>query len=233
MSGFRHKFIDIADITPVPITAADKRVFQATAKGKILIHIPNGDKGTSRVYLLDALYSASMGVTLVSISGIAKAGSTIIFQGYYCQIYNQIRNRIGEIREKGGLYHVFMLNSEEGANSVGTAEAISIDKLPHRLGHISHDRVKLLINKGLVVGVNLEAESEATVCESCEWAKSTRKTIVIKFIPTCGDRLLLKPWARNGTILASRMTTLDTPQFISFIPRTKLSIPIAPMKHGC
>ena len=78
MSGFRHKFIDLTEIDPVPITAADKRVFQATAKGKMIVHIPNGDKGTSKVFLLDALYSASMGVTLVSISRIAKAGSTVV-----------------------------------------------------------------------------------------------------------------------------------------------------------
>ena len=177
MSGFRHKFIDIIKIEPVPITAADKRTFQATAKGKMLVHIPNGDKGTSQVYLLDALYSASMGVTLISISRIAKARSTIVFQGSFCRIYNQAKVRIGEIREKGGLYRVFMLNSEEGANAVGTGEAISLDDLHRRLGHISHDRAKLLISKGLVVGINLEADSEATVCESCEFAKGTRKAI--------------------------------------------------------
>lgn len=88
MSGLRHKFIDLTEIKPIPITAADKRTFQAIAKGKLLIHIPNGDKGTSKVHLLDALYSPSMGVTLVSISKIAKAGSTVVFQGCYCRIYN-------------------------------------------------------------------------------------------------------------------------------------------------
>ena len=84
MSRFRHKFINIVEIKPVPITAADKRTFQATTKGKMLVHIPNGDKGHSRVYLMDALYSASMGVTLVSVSRIAKAGKTVVFQGNYC-----------------------------------------------------------------------------------------------------------------------------------------------------
>ena len=69
-----------------------------------------------------------------------------------------------------------MLNSEEGANAVGTTEAISLDDL-HCLGHISHDRAKLLISKGLIVGINLEADSKATVCESCEFAKGMRKAI--------------------------------------------------------
>ena len=47
MSGFRHKFIDFVEIESVPIRAADKRVFRATGKGKLLIHLPNSDKGIS------------------------------------------------------------------------------------------------------------------------------------------------------------------------------------------
>ena len=57
-------------------------------------------------------------------------------------------------------------------------ETLSINELHHRLGHISHDRAKLLVVKGLVKGVDLEMESEATVCKSCEWANGTRKKIV-------------------------------------------------------
>ena len=177
MSGFRHKFIDLTEIDPVPITAADKRVFQATAKGKMIVHIPNGDKGTSKVFLLDALYSASMGVTLVSISRIAKAGSTVVFQGSYCRIYNQIKERIGEIRERNGLYRVYMITPGAEANSVDANEEISIEELHRRLGHISQERAKVLIEKGLVEGVSLEAGSEMTTCESCEWGKTARKKV--------------------------------------------------------
>ena len=139
MSGFHHKFIDLVEIEPIPITPADKQIFKATAKGKMLVHIPNGDKGNSQVYLLDALYSASMGVTLISISCIAKAGSTMVFQGNYCQIYNQVRERIGEIRERSRLYCVFMLNSGENAHAANANEMLSIDELHGYLGHISHN----------------------------------------------------------------------------------------------
>ena len=177
MSGFRHKFIDLVKIKPIPITAADKRTFQATAKGKLLIHIPNGDKGPSKVYLLDALYAPSMGVTLVSVSRIAKAGSTVVFQGDYCRIYNVAKERIGQIREKGGLYRVFTINSEVAANSVEADETLSIDELHRRLGHVSPERVRLLVERGLVEGVSIEADSGPTTCESCEWAKDTRKRV--------------------------------------------------------
>jgi hypothetical protein len=70
-----------------------------------------------------------------------------------------------------------MVNSVEAANSVDADEALSIDELHRRLGHISQERVKFLINKGLVDGVRLEADSTPTVCDSCEWAKATRKPV--------------------------------------------------------
>src|SRR5271168_2200857 len=56
-------------------------------------------------------------------------------------------------------------------------EVLSIDELHHRLGHVAHERAKLLIRKGLVEGVELDMESRPTICESCEWAKSERKAI--------------------------------------------------------
>ena len=178
MSGFRHKFIDLVDIEPVPISAADKRTFKATGRGKMIIHLPNGDHGPSRAVLMNALYAPSMGVTLVSISLIAKAGCTVVFSGEFCRIYKANKERMGEIKERQGLYRVYMSSSQEGANVAGTKEALTIYELHRRLGHVSHDRVKLLMSKGLVEGVTLDQESEASVCESCEWAKGVRKAVV-------------------------------------------------------
>ena len=129
MSGFHHKFVDIIKIESIPITAADKRTFKATGKGKMLIHLPNGDHGPSRVYLMNALYALSMGVTLVSISRIAKSGCTVVFSGDVCQIYNSNKDQIGEIKERQGLYQVLMSNSGEKANVASAKEALSINEL--------------------------------------------------------------------------------------------------------
>ena len=178
MSGFHHKFVDLVKIDPVPITAADKRTFKAIGRGKMLIHLPNGDKGPSRVYLMNALYAPAMGVTLVSISRVAKAGCTVVFSGDFCRILNANDEQIGEIRERKGLYRVHMISSGEEAGAAGTREPLSINELHRRLGHISYERVKLLVARGLVEGVTLDGISEPIVCESCEWAKGTRKAIV-------------------------------------------------------
>ena len=104
MPRFHHKFMDFVKIKPVPIRAADKWVFRAIGKGKLMIHLPNGDKGMSQIQLTEALYAPSMGVTLISISHIVAASSTIIFSREFCWIYNPDKKRVGEIKESGGLY---------------------------------------------------------------------------------------------------------------------------------
>ena len=77
MSGYFHRFINFIKIKPVPITAADKQIFQANGRGDMYIHIPNRDQPNSQILLRNVLYAPSMGVTLVSISKIASAGSTV------------------------------------------------------------------------------------------------------------------------------------------------------------
>ena len=178
MSGFFHKFINFTTVDPVPITAADKRTFQATGKGDMYVNIPNRNHPNSRILLKDVLYAPSMGVTLVSISRIANAGSTVVFTGEFCRIYNKGRTLIGEIKVKGGLYRVYYSKSGAKGFSAQANEILTVDELHRRLGHVSHERAKLLVQKGLVEGVDLMPDDEPTVCESCESAKGEKKSIV-------------------------------------------------------
>lgn len=67
MSGHCYHFTNFVKIEPRPITAADKRAFDAVGKGDMLIDLPNGN-ATSTILLKNVLYAPSMGVTLVSIS---------------------------------------------------------------------------------------------------------------------------------------------------------------------
>jgi hypothetical protein len=177
MSGFRHRFINFIEIEPKPITTADKRTFSATGKGDMHIHVPNANLPLSKILLKDVLYAPSMAVTLVSISRVAAAGSTVIFAWDVCRIYDRERRIIGNIKVKGGPYRVYTTHPPGGEYARKTKEVLSIDKLHRRLGHVAHERAKLLIKKGLVEGVELDMESRPSVCESCEWAKSEQKAI--------------------------------------------------------
>ena len=107
-----------------------------------------------------------------------SARSTVVFTKDICRIYNQQKEVVGEIIVKGGLYQVFGSTPSDGAHVTSAREALSINELHRHLGHVSHERARLLIKKGLVKGVELEANSEAVVCESCKWVKGLRKEIV-------------------------------------------------------
>ena len=85
---------------------------------------------------------------------------------------------IRKIKMKGGLYHVYAACPKHSGEYAGKAKVLSIDKLHHHLGHVSHERARLLVKKGLVEGVELDMSSKATVCESREWAKGEQKAIV-------------------------------------------------------
>src|SRR5271168_2086969 len=81
MSGLRHRFINLE---LKPITTADKRTFSAIGQGDMYVYLPHDDFPPSRVLLKNVLYAPDMGVTLVSISRIAAAGSTVVFAGDTC-----------------------------------------------------------------------------------------------------------------------------------------------------
>ena len=77
-----------------------------------------------------------MGVTLILISHIAAAGSTVIFSGEFCQIYNPNKKRVGEIRESGGLYQVYKPGNGEQANATNPNDMLTINELHQCLGHV-------------------------------------------------------------------------------------------------
>ena len=142
------------------------------------VNILNRNHLNSQILLKDVLYAPSMGVMLVSISRIASARSTVVFTGEFCRIYNKGRTLIREIKVKGGLYRVYYSKSGAKGYSAQVNEVLTVDELHRRLGHVSHERARILVKKRLVEGVELSPDDEATVCESCESAKGERKSIV-------------------------------------------------------
>jgi hypothetical protein len=92
-------------------------------------------------------------------------------------------------RECGSLVSVdsdsTVTGSEEGTLQIHgdgdelTSMAESVKQLHRRLGHISTVSIRELIEKGLVEGLELERStlSEVLFCESCTYAKATRKAV--------------------------------------------------------
>ncbi|CAA7270188.1 unnamed protein product [Cyclocybe aegerita] len=125
--------------------------------------------------LRDVLYALSMGLTIVSISHIAAAGYAALFQSNFCCIFDPKDCRIAHIHvTPNGLYHV---EHGEVASSVSVT-TITVEDLHRRMGHILHDAAQKLVKQGLVTGVVLEGDDgRMHTCESCEYAKATRKRV--------------------------------------------------------
>ena len=173
MSPFRHKFTSYRSITPRPIMAANKRMFFARGIGDLQIRVPNG-KFSTAVTLRDTLYAPEIALTVVSVSRITKAGFAVAFEGNTCKITSPGGKTVGRIpATNNGLYRVEHVN----VASTAADEVIDMRTLHKRLGHAAASTIRALIRSGAIQGILLKDDGQPFHCESCEYAKATRKPI--------------------------------------------------------
>jgi hypothetical protein len=175
ISPYQDDLENFTEIPPRPFRAANKQSFSATGIGEMTVDIPNG-VDVSKLQLTEVLYSLEVGYTLVSIGNLDDEGFTATFGGGKCVITGPDGKRVGEIpKNHRGLYRV-----ERSSETAEVAvEEITLDQLHRRMGHISPETAQKLVQKGFVTGVRLEttASGDPFFCESCTYAKSTRKPI--------------------------------------------------------
>ena len=177
ISPYREDFESFTEIPPMSFSAANKQRFKASGKGEMVIDIPNGVE-ISQLRLTEVLYSPEVGYTLVSIGRLDEKGFSVTFGDGKCVIRSPDDECVGRIlKNKRGLYKVeHELNIEE-VNAV--EETLTLEQLHRRMGHISPVIAKKLVENSFVTGVRLESASSGDpfFCESCVYAKATRKTI--------------------------------------------------------
>ena len=140
--------------------------------GDLQIQVPNG-ASTTLIILRDTLHASNIGLTVVSISRIAKAGHIVSFEGNSCKIMNSKGKTIGNIPiGANGLY-----KAEQVYAAAAMPEVINIITLHGRLSHISLDTIQSIIRNNVVTGIQLIDNKPSFFCKSCEHAKATRKPI--------------------------------------------------------
>jgi hypothetical protein len=100
----------------------------------------------------------------------------VTFSGGKCTIRGPDGRCVGKVPKSGkGLYKV---QHEKGEEANIAEETLTLDMLHRRLGHISPQAAKKLVDKGFMTGVQLETTSDADLfCKSCVYVKATRKSI--------------------------------------------------------
>ena len=177
ISPYREDFESFTDIPPMSFSAANKQRFKASGKGEMVIDVPNGVE-VSQLRLTEVLYSPEVGYTLVSIGRLDEKGFTVTFGNGKCVVHGPDDECVGSIpKNKRGLYKVEHELSIEEANAVD--ETLTLEQLHRRMGHISPVIARKLVENNLVTGVRLETtpSGDPFFCESCVYAKATRKVI--------------------------------------------------------
>ena len=168
MSSFRDRFIKYSEIVLHLIQAADKRVFYAIGLGDLKIEVPNGTSSTS-IILKDVFHTPNMGLTIVSINRIMKAGYTVKFKNEFCVIRDKAGDQFGSIpANQNGLYKV-----ESIYVVIPLEEHADMAMLHRQLTHISPDAIQKLISSGAIDGIKLINDGSPLICDACEQAKAT------------------------------------------------------------
>ena len=178
ISPYLSDFENFVETPPKAFRAANEQSFSATGKGEMIIDVPDG-ADSSQLHLTEVLYSPEVGYTLISIGRLDDMGFSATFSGGKCLIQGPDGNRVGEVpKDKRGLYRVQHEHELEEAN-VAAADALTLDQFHRRMGHISPKIAQKLVDDRMVTGVRLETtpSGDPFFCESCVYAKATRKSI--------------------------------------------------------
>ena len=174
----RSKFLNYQEfVNQEPIRAADGCTFHALGKGDIQIMLPNGNNKSTRIMLKEVYYSPIMAFTLISVSCVDRAGFSLLIRGGICEIKTTASNIIGRIPQVRGLYRIS--DNKSPSRPLHTANVadkqISINELHQRMGHVNHEDLRRMVEKGMITGISLDMSSKAEFCESCIKAKAARK----------------------------------------------------------
>lgn len=174
ISPYKSDFTSIQATPPRNLRAANKHKFSAVGIGELTIDVPNGTD-SSKLELHEVLYSPEVGYTLISIGRLDDHGFITTFGNGKCIIRGPDGDKVAEIpKDTKGLYR---LEHDESVNAA--VERISLDQFHRRMGHISPVLAKKLVKDKFVTGVRLthDDSGDPWFCESCVYAKATRKSI--------------------------------------------------------
>ena len=188
MSSYCNQFINYKAIVPKSITAADNHTFQAIGKGDLMISIPNG-KSVTHIHLKDILYAPKMGITLISISKLDIAGFAALFHDKCCQIFSEKRKKLGEVPLTKGLY-CLKLARKPFVGLAKASDTLTMAEIHLRLGHLAPEAIRKMLKDRTITGIILDnAHATMGTCDSCEYAKTTRKPIGKLCDPPRGEKL--------------------------------------------
>jgi len=162
---------------PIKVHLGDASTIQATGKGS-LRYLMDTPQGIVPAIIADALYVPELAASLLSVARFTDEDKhSVIFENAGCAIIAKSSGRCVATARKtsGSLYRLIAnpIKSKEYANAAHTSHHFDINLLHRRLGHLGHDNVKRLVDKGMVHGVK-SVGGRIELCEACINGKQHR-----------------------------------------------------------
>jgi GAG-pre-integrase domain/Integrase core domain/Pol polyprotein, beta-barrel domain len=151
-------------------------MFKAVGIGSMRVGIPNG-KMTTHVTLKDVLYCPDLAFTLISLTCCDAAGYSVLLKDQKCLIRDKRGTLLGQVPLplSNGLYKVE--HESTAAATSTTCKVLTLDELHRRMGHISPQVARKLVQNGVITGLELDTASQPGFCTACTQAKPTRKPV--------------------------------------------------------
>eukprot|EP00794_Sanderia_malayensis_P016556 gene16556-biopygen13988 len=159
--------------TPIQVKLADNNQVLAYGKGDLRFPVFDGSKRYN-IFLQDVLYVPRIKRQLLSIPTMVNRGAEVNFKGNTCSVI--LDDKVMHIGRKDGI--LYKLNTEEITTAFVSSTHSGNDsiKLWHsRFAHLGYDNLKLLSNKSMVTGLNLNSkETFDRNCDGCAEGKQHR-----------------------------------------------------------
>jgi hypothetical protein len=172
----RLKFETFEPIASALIRTADGRTFNGRGRGNVWISLPNGSTHTD-VILRDTIYAPKMVFTLVSVSCLNNANGDVQFHGGMCTTSSPDGWVIGKVPHADRLYHLSVTKEDKPTAQYANValRKLTMYEAHHTLGHIHYAAVKHAMKSRMVIGLDVDLETEEKFCEACAKAKPHRK----------------------------------------------------------
>ena len=173
ISPYKSDFTSYSPLSPpIFLNTANQQRFPAVGRGTLVVRVPNGDT-ESELTLHGALHAPAVSCTLVSVAALDEEGYHARIGAGHLELKSPQGERIGRIpRTQGRLYKV--IHTLDSANAV---EPVSVMELHRRLGHIAPMSARKIVERGAIVGVELDPDSQETNCDACIFTCATHLPI--------------------------------------------------------
>ena len=159
---------------PLHVKLADDSVLLAYGKGNLHLSVFDGTEKVN-ITLKDVLYVPKIQKRLLSLPSMTQKNVEVRFKGQFCKIL--IDEKLYSIGHKHG--KLYKLNSEPIESSFfGETESNekSLSLWHCRYGHLGYDNLKLLHEKSMVDGLNLNSKDQVDRnCQGCAMGKQHRQ----------------------------------------------------------